>query len=82
MGKTCQCIPKKSGITVVPNKNGEFVSMRSVTRRHLCINYKIWNEWTEKFNFQMPFMDLIDDGLAGVEGIAFLMVILGTTRFL
>ena len=34
-----QCVPKKGGLTVVPNEKNELVPMRSVTEWRVCIDY-------------------------------------------
>ncbi|XP_049357117.1 uncharacterized protein LOC125821793 [Solanum verrucosum] len=56
-----QCVPKKGGITVVPNEKGELVSMRPVTRWRVCMDYQKLNSWTKKDHFPMSFMDQMLD---------------------
>ena len=60
-----QCVPKKGGMTVVPNKKNELVPMRPVTGWRVCMDYHKLNSWTEKDHFPMPFMDQMLDRLAG-----------------
>jgi len=59
-----QCVPKKEGVTVVPNDNGELVTMRPVTCWRICMDYWKLNSWTEKDHFPMPFMDQMLDRLS------------------
>ena len=59
-----QCVPKKGGMTVVPNKKNELVPMGPVTGWRMCMNYSKLNSWTEKDHFPMPFMDQMLDRLA------------------
>ena len=49
-----QRVPKKGGMTVVPNENNVFVPMRSVTRWRVCMDYRKLNAWTEKDHFRCP----------------------------
>ena len=41
-----QCVPKKWGMTVVPNERNELVPMRPVTGWRVCMDYRILNSWT------------------------------------
>ena len=52
-----QCVPKKGGITMLPNEKNELVPMRPVTGLRVCMNYQKLNAWIEKDHFPMPFMD-------------------------
>ena len=52
-----QCVPKKGGMTVVPNEKNELVPMRLVTGWRVCMDYRKLNSWIEKDHFPMPFMD-------------------------
>ena len=60
-----QCVPKKGGMTVIPNEKNELISMRLVTGWRVCMDYRKLNAWTEKDQFPMPFMDQMLDRLAG-----------------
>ncbi|XP_069145939.1 uncharacterized protein [Solanum lycopersicum] len=60
-----QCVPKKGGMIMVPNEKNEVVPMRPVIGWRVCMDYFKLNEWTEKHNFPMPFMDQMLDRLAG-----------------
>ena len=59
-----QCVPKKGGMTMVPNEKNELVPMSPVTGWRVCMDYRKLNVWTEKDNFPMPFMDQMLDRLA------------------
>ena len=78
-----QCVPKKGGMTVVPNEKNELVPMTPVTGWRVCMDYHKLNSWTEKDHFPMPFMDQMLDRLAGKGWYCFfLMGIRGIIRFL
>ena len=68
-----QCVPKKGGMTVVPNEKNELVQMRPVTRWRVCMHYPKLNAWTEKDHFPMPFMDHMLDRLPGKGWYCFLV---------
>ena len=46
-----QCVPKKGGMTVVPNEKGELVPMRPITGWRICMDYRKFNASTEKDHF-------------------------------
>ena len=50
-----QCVPKKGGMTVVPNDKNELVLMRPVNGWRVCMDYRKLNASSEKDNFHMPF---------------------------
>nr|GEW52516.1 reverse transcriptase domain-containing protein [Tanacetum cinerariifolium] len=58
------CVPKKGGITIVTNKNGELVLTRTVTGWRVCIDYRKLNEATAKDHFLLPLMDQMLERLA------------------
>ena len=77
-----QCVPKKGGITVVPNEKNELVSMRPVTGWRVCMYYRKLNSLTEKTIFLCPssikcWIDLPEEGCT-----VFLMDIRGIIRFI
>nr|XP_010321964.1 uncharacterized protein LOC104647835 [Solanum lycopersicum] len=53
-----QSVPKKGGMTVVPNDNNELVT-------RIFMDYWKLNAWKEKDHFLLPFMDHMLDRLAG-----------------
>ena len=54
-----QAVPKKSGVTVVKNKNNELIPTRTVTGWRMCIDYRKLNSMTRKDHFPLPFTDQI-----------------------
>ena len=65
-------VPKKSGITVIPNDNGELVPTRATTGWRVCIDYRKLNSMTRKDHFPLPFIDQILDNVAGHHFYCFL----------
>ncbi|PIN05056.1 DNA-directed DNA polymerase [Handroanthus impetiginosus] len=72
-----QCVPKKGGITVVPNMDNELIPIRTVTRWRVCMDYKKLNKATRQDHFPLPFIDQILDRLARKEFYYFLDGYLG-----
>ncbi|CAN6685846.1 unnamed protein product [Malus baccata var. baccata] len=52
-----QCVPKKSGVTVVANPENELVPQRIQTGWRVCIDYRKLNTTTRKDHFPLPFID-------------------------
>ncbi|KAM2026938.1 hypothetical protein ACFX1T_019313 [Malus domestica] len=52
-----QCVPKKSGVTVVANAENELVPTRIQTGWRVCIDYRKLNATTRKDHFPLPFID-------------------------
>ncbi|CAN6716323.1 unnamed protein product [Malus baccata var. baccata] len=61
-----QCVPKKSGVTVVANAENELVRQRSQTGWRVCIDYRKLNATTRKDHFPHLFIDQMLERLAGV----------------
>jgi hypothetical protein len=51
------CVPKKGGITVVPNENNELIPQRVVVGYRMCINFRKVNKVTKKDHYPLPFID-------------------------
>ncbi|KAM2867848.1 hypothetical protein COP2_023719 [Malus domestica] len=67
-----QCVPKKSGVTVVANAENELVPTRIQTGWRLCIDYRKLNATTRKDHFTLPFIDQMLERLAGYAFYCFL----------
>ena len=60
-----QVVPKKIGITVVENEQGELVPTRVTNGWRVCIDYRKLNTATRKDHFPLPFIDQMLERLAG-----------------
>ncbi len=60
-----EVVPKKTGITVVPNNNGVMVPTRMQNGWRVCIDYRKLNASTRKDHFPLPFIDQMLERLAG-----------------
>ncbi|XP_004288740.1 PREDICTED: uncharacterized protein LOC101297673 [Fragaria vesca subsp. vesca] len=67
-----QCVPKKSGVTVVRNAENELVPQCVVIGHRVCIDYRKLNATTRKDHFPLPFIDQMLERLAGHEFYCFL----------
>ncbi|XP_022846278.1 uncharacterized protein LOC111369022 [Olea europaea var. sylvestris] len=67
-----QVVPKKGGITVVPNENNELIPTWTVTGWRVCIDYRKLNNATRKDYFLLPFIDQMLEKLAGHAYYCFL----------
>ncbi|KAM1203414.1 hypothetical protein ACFX2J_019249 [Malus domestica] len=61
-----QCVPKKSGVTVVENAENELVPTWIQTGWRVCIDYRKLNATTRKDHFPLPFLDQMLERLAGI----------------
>lgn len=50
---------------MVPDEKSELILMRPVMGCHICMDYRKFNSWTEKYYFPMPFLAQV---LAGLDG--------------
>ncbi|PIN09694.1 DNA-directed DNA polymerase [Handroanthus impetiginosus] len=66
------CVPKKGGITMVPNMHNELILTRTVIGWRVCMDYRKLNKATRKDHFPLPFIDQMLDRLAGKEFNCFL----------
>ncbi|KAK1427528.1 hypothetical protein QVD17_16215 [Tagetes erecta] len=60
-----QVVPKKTGITVTKNEQGELVPTRVQNGWRVCIDYRRLNASTRKDHFPLPFIDQMLERLAG-----------------
>ncbi|GJR32481.1 uncharacterized protein Tco_1108713 [Tanacetum coccineum] len=60
-----QVVPKKAGVTVVENSDGELVTTRVQNGWKICIDYRKLNALTRKDHFPIPFIDQMLERLAG-----------------
>ncbi|KAI3725182.1 hypothetical protein L1987_64960 [Smallanthus sonchifolius] len=60
-----QVVPKKAGIQVIRDENGEQIATRPVTGSRVCIDYRKLNAATSKDHFPLPFIDQIIEKLSG-----------------
>ena len=60
-----QVVPKKTGITVVENEQGELVPTRIPNGWRVCIDYRKLNTATRKDHFPLPFIDQMLERLSG-----------------
>ncbi|CAN6716286.1 unnamed protein product [Malus baccata var. baccata] len=67
-----QCVPKKSGVTVVENTENELVPTRIQTGWRVCIDYRKLNATTRKYHFPLPFLDQMLERLTGHSFYCFL----------
>ncbi|CAN6712797.1 unnamed protein product [Malus baccata var. baccata] len=67
-----QCVPKKSGVTVVENVENELVPTRIQTGWRVCIDYRKLNATIRKDHFPLPFLDQMLERLAGHSFYCFL----------
>jgi hypothetical protein len=65
-------VPKRAGVTVVQNKEGELVPTRVQSGWRVCIDYRKLNTATRKGHFPLPFIDQMVERLAGHEYYCFL----------
>lgn len=66
-----QVVPKKSGITVIQNKDEEWCRL-ILLKIGMCINYKKLNKVMRKDYFPLPFLDQVHKRVAGHEFYCFL----------
>jgi hypothetical protein len=66
------CVPKKVGITVVPNENNELIPQRVVVGYRMCINFRKVNKVTKKDHYPLPFIDQMLERLSKKTHFCFL----------
>jgi hypothetical protein len=65
-------VPKRAGVTVMQNKEGELVLTRVQSGWRVCIDYRKLNTATRKDHFPLPFIYQMVERLAGHEYYYFL----------
>jgi len=65
-------VPKKTGITLVKNKNGDLIPTRISSGWRMCVDYRKLNLATRKDHFPLPFMDHMLERLTGKSFYCFL----------
>ena len=58
------CVPKKEGITVVPNDKDELIPQRIITGYRMVIDFRKLNKATRKDHYPLPFIDQMLDRLS------------------
>jgi hypothetical protein len=66
------CVPKKGGITIVPNENNELIPQRVVVGYRMCINFRKVNKVTKKDHYPLPFIDQMLERLSKKTHFCFL----------
>ena len=51
------CVPKKGGITVVPNDKDELIPQKIITVYRMLIDFRKLNKATKKDHYPLPFID-------------------------
>ncbi|GJT37753.1 DNA-directed DNA polymerase [Tanacetum coccineum] len=67
-----QVVPKKIGVNVVENSDGELVTTRVQNGWRICIDYRKLNALTRKDHFPIPFINQMLERLAGRAYYCFL----------
>ena len=66
------CVPKKGGITVVPNDKNELITQRVLTGYRMVIDFRKLNEATRKDHYPLPFIDQVVEILSKHTHFCFL----------
>ncbi|KAK1630900.1 hypothetical protein QYE76_005215 [Lolium multiflorum] len=66
------CVPKKGGMTVVPNGNDELIPQRVVVGYRMCIDFRKVNKVTKKDHYPLPFIDQMLERLSKNTHFCFL----------
>jgi hypothetical protein len=65
-------VPKKGGITIVPNENNELISQRVVVGYRMCIDFRKVNKVSKKDHYPLPFIDQMLEKLSNKTQFCFL----------
>ena len=66
------CVPKKGGITVVPNDKDELIPQRIITCYRMVIYFRKLNKVTKKDHYPLPFIDQMLERLSKHTHFCFL----------
>ena len=66
------CVPKKGGVTVVPNDKDELIPQRIVTGYRMVIDFRKLNKATRKDYYPLPFIDQMLERLSKHTHFCFL----------
>src|SRR4051812_25221675 len=66
------CVPKKGGITVVPNDNDELIPQRVIVGYRMCIEFRKINKVIRKDHYPLPFIDQMLERLSKKTHFCFL----------
>ena len=66
------CVPKKGGITVVPNDKDELIPQRIITCYRMVIDFRKLNKATKKDHYPLPFIDQMLERLSKHTHFCFL----------
>ena len=66
------CVPKKGGITVVPNDKDELIPQRIITGYRMVIDFRKLNKATRKDHYPLPFIDQMLERLSKHTHFCFL----------
>ncbi|KAK1631350.1 hypothetical protein QYE76_005665 [Lolium multiflorum] len=66
------CVPKKGGMTVVPNDNDDLIPQRIVVGYRMCIDFRKVNKVTKKDHYPLPFIDQMLERLSKNTHFCFL----------
>ena len=65
------CVPKKGGITIVPNDKNELIPQRIATGYRMVIDFHKLNKATRKYHYPLPFIDQMLEGVSNIHISAF-----------
>ena len=66
------CVPKKGGITVIPNDKNELIPQRIVTGYRMVIDFRKLNKATRKDHYPLPLIDQMLERLSKHTHFCFL----------
>ena len=76
------CVPKKGGISVVPNDKNELTPQRIVTGYRMVIDFRKLNKATRKDHYPLPFIDQMLERLSKHTYFCFLDGYSGFLKYL